>query len=807
MGSLLLIAIFLPFAAVPLVALLGPRLGPRTGWLALVVPVAVVGILLFAFLPRAEPFARAVVEIPWIPSLGLNLTFLVDGLSLFFGLVVSGIGVLVTFYATHYLDDHYEGHNRFYSYLLLFMGAMLGTVFSGNLLLLVVFWELTGIASFLLIGFFHEKESSRDGARMALLVTGGTGLVLLAGAVIVGELAGTYELAVLLDGGLRGESSRLLDVAFVLMAIGAFGKSAQFPFHFWLPNAMAAPTPVSAYLHSATMVKLGVFLIARIFPMFRDVELWSPLLMIVCFGTMALGALLALLSHDLKAILAYSTVSQLGFLIGFYGMAPPEGSSGDMLHIANHALYKGCLFMVVGIVDHATGIRDVRRLGGLGRRMPLLAGIAIVAAATMVGIAGTTGFISKEYILKAEFAYWEGDGFLNWFPLAMMVTASLLLVAAAARIIHGVFFGPSSGEAGKEFHAPSFWIQLPPLILALGCVVGGVLPGPFGQMLNWFATSGLHSPELSTYKLWHGLTRELGVSVGILTFGVLLYVLLHRVRWNRVAVPRWLQFDRAFEAGVNALPYAAKRLTATLRSDRPFDYLPIVLGFAVITLGTFLIVERAALLPPMPRWEDFDPLRTFVVGLIAVALGLVIGMKRWSGQLISLSIVGFLITFYFVLFQAPDLAMTQILTESATLLLVLLLLSRFPRSAEVAEERATAQRGRLGLSIVLAVCIGALAMLVTVIALRPRHASPLGDYFIENTIPLAHGANAVNTILVDFRGFDTLMEITVLLIAALGAMGLLSRYKRTPEEYAAGATGPAGYGLGRGEKEGDDAKR
>ncbi len=389
----------------------------------------------------------------------------------------------------------------------------------------------------------------------------------------------------------------------------------------------------------------------------------------------------------------------------------------------------------------------------------------------------------------------------------MMVTASLLLVAAAARIIHGVFFGPSSGEAGKEFHAPSFWIQLPPLILALGCVVGGVLPGPFGQMLNWFATSGLHSPELSTFKLWHGLTRELGVSVGILTFGVLLYALLHRVRWNRVAVPRWLQFDRGFEAGVNALPYAAKRLTAMLRSDRPFDYLPIVLGFAVITLGTFLIVERAALLPPMPRWEDFDPLRTFVVGLIAVALGLVIGMKRWSGQLISLSIVGFLITFYFVLFQAPDLAMTQILTESATLLLVLLLLSRFPRSAEVAEERATAQRGRLGLSIVLAVCIGALAMLVTVIALRPRHASPLGDYFIENTIPLAHGANAVNTILVDFRGFDTLMEITVLLIAALGAMGLLSRYKRTPEEYAAGATGPAGYGLGRGEKEGDDAKR
>lgn len=314
MLSTLFSAIFLPFVLLPFVAVAGRALRERTGWLALVAPVASFALLLQ--LAVAHPTGeRIVLEVAWIPSLGLNLTFVIDGLALFFGLVVSGIGVLVVFYSQHYLDDHYRHHGRFYSYLLLFMGAMLGTVFSGNLLLLFVFWELTGLASFLLIGFLHEQGESRDGARMALLVTGGTGLLMLAGIVILGEAAGTYELAALLDGTARAQSPVMANAAFVLIALGALGKSAQFPFHFWLPNAMAAPTPVSAYLHSATMVKLGVFLIARIFPVFRECELWMPLLITVCFGTMLLGAVLALLAHDLKAILAYSTVSQLGFLL------------------------------------------------------------------------------------------------------------------------------------------------------------------------------------------------------------------------------------------------------------------------------------------------------------------------------------------------------------------------------------------------------------------------------------------------------------------------------------------------------------
>jgi NADH:ubiquinone oxidoreductase subunit 5 (subunit L)/multisubunit Na+/H+ antiporter MnhA subunit/multisubunit Na+/H+ antiporter MnhB subunit len=798
MLTLTFIAVFAPLGVLPLLAFFGRMLGPRVGWVALLAPILSAASLL-ALLVALPVGGREVVSLPWIPSLGMDLTLLIDGLSLFFGLVVTGMGVLVIFYATFYLDDHYEKHAQFYTYLLLFMTAMLGTVLSGNLLLLVVFWELTGLTSFLLIGFLHGKEESRAGARMALLVTGGTGLVMLAGVVVVGQLAGTYELSALLGGALADAPRGTLTLAFVLMIIGAFGKSAQFPFHFWLPNAMAAPTPVSAYLHSATMVKLGVFLVARMFPVFQPLELWPPVLMLVGFGTMALAALLALLSHDLKAILAFSTVSQLGFFIGFYGMAPDKGSSGDLLHIASHALYKGCLFMVVGIVDHATGIRDVRKLGGLARRMPLLAGIAAVAAATMVGVTGTTGFISKEYILKAKFAHWEGDTFLNGYPLAMMIAASIMLVAAAARLVHGVFFGRPAVEAEKHFHAPGFWIQFPPLVLAVGCLVGGVLPGVFGELLNAFYTPGLHAPDLATFELWHGLTREFAVSLAILGTGVILYALLHGPRWDRLAIPRWLRFDVGFEAGVEGLPYGAKRLTAALRSDRPFDYLPIVIAFSGIVLGGYLLAERQTLVPAMPALADFDPLRTFVVVLIAIALGLVIGMKRWSGQLIALSIVGFLITFYFVLFQAPDLAMTQILTESATLLLVLLLLSRFPRSAEMADLRGPGTRTRRVLAVGLGVLTGVVAMLLTVMALQPRHPDPAGEFYLANTVPLAHGANAVNTILVDFRGFDTLMEITVLLVAGLGAMGLLSRYKRTEEEYAAGAKGPAGYGVGRGE--------
>lgn len=796
MSTALLIVFLAPLAGAVLAPALGRRLGARTGWPALLAPVLACAAIAWLAV-NFTPGSRTVVEWPWIPTLGLNLTFVVDGLALFFGLVVSGMGVLVVFYSVHYLDDHYRDHGRFYCYLLLFMGAMLGTVFAGNLLLLLVCWELTGVASFLLIGFLHEKGASRDGARMALLVTGGTGLAMLAGIVLLGQAAGTYELALLLDGGLPDGAPGLVGAAFVLIALGALGKSAQFPFHFWLPSAMAAPTPVSAYLHSATMVKLGVFLIARIFPVFREAELWTPLLVTVCFGTMALGALLALLSHDLKAILAYSTVSQLGFLIGYYGMASPQGAQADFLHIANHVLYKGCLFMMAGIVDHSTGTRDLRELGGLGRRLPLLAGITAVAAAAMAGLPGTLGFISKEYMLKEKFDYWEGVAVLNWYPLVLVVLASVLKVAFSIRLVRGVFGGPARPELEKNFHAPGLAIQLPPLLLAAGCLGFGLFPAALGAALDVLHTPGLHHPEHVHFAIWHGVSREFIISTLIVLAGAGVYAVLQIERWRWAQVPAWLRFDAAFEAAAGWLPRGAKGLGRALRFDRPFDYLAIALGFTVLLIGGYWWSERAALWPGLPAAGDFEPLRTFVVALIAVAVGMVMHLRRWTSQLIAVSIVGFLLTFYYVLFRAPDLAMTQILVESATLLLVLLLLSRFPRSAELSEATRAFSWRRQALNAVISAGLGGLATLGALMAMKHKHAAPAGMHYLENTVPLAHGTNAVNTILVDFRGFDTLLEITVLVIACLGALGLLMRYRRTAEEWAAGAMGPAGYGLGR----------
>lgn len=802
---LLFSALLAPVLLLPLVMAAGERWGARVGGLALAAPVVATAALLTLAL-RHPTGGREIVELPWIPSLGLNLTLAIDGLSLFFGLVVSGMGALVVFYARQYLDDHYEHHGRFYAYLLLFMAAMLGTVFSGNLLLLFVCWELTGLASFLLIGFLHEKPASRDGARMALLVTGGTGLAMLAGVVLVGELAGTYELSALLDGALRGKDPALINLAFVLVAVGALGKSAQFPFHFWLPNAMAAPTPVSAYLHSATMVKLGVFLIARVFPLFREAELWMPLLVVVCFGTMLLGALLALLSHDLKAILAYSTVSQLGFLLGYYGMASPAGVQGDFLHIANHVFYKGCLFMVAGIVDHATGTRDVRELGGLGRRLPLLAVIAAIGAACMAGLPGTVGFISKEYMLKEKFDYWEGGEWLNWYPIATVALASVLKVGFCVRLVRNVFGGPERPGLANHFHAPGLALQVPPLLLAAACVAFGVFPGWLGTIVDALHTPGLHQVAPLHLSIWHGVSREFVMSVIIVVAGFGVYALMQLEGWRWAVVPRWLRFDSAFEAGVKGLPRAAKSLGGWLRFDRPLDYLAIALGFTVLLVGGYAWGHRAELAPGWPERGDFAPLRTLVVAMVGVAVAMVIVMRRWTAQLLALSIVGFLVTFYFVLFRAPDLAMTQILVECATLLLVLLLLARFPRSAERSERGRRFSAGRQAVNIALSVGVGVLATGGALMAMRWKHADPLGTYYLEQTVPLAHGANAVNTILVDFRGFDTLLEVTVLVIATLGALGLLMRYRRTADEYAAGAMGPAGYGLGR-DRRGDKATK
>jgi NADH:ubiquinone oxidoreductase subunit 5 (subunit L)/multisubunit Na+/H+ antiporter MnhA subunit len=786
----LLIAIFLPLLGAALLPALGKRLGPRTGWVAMAF-----ALISFACVAALIPTAHEgrTFEWPWVPSLGLSLLFLADGLAVFFGLVVSGMGVMIMFYGAFYLDGHYRDHGRFYSYLLIFMSAMLGTVFAGHLLLLFIFWELTGIASFLLIGFNHEKTESRDGARMALLVTSLTGLLMLAGVVLLGQAAGTMNLPELLAHPPR-DATGFLNVILLLVVLGAFGKSAQFPFHFWLPNAMAAPTPVSAYLHSATMVKLGVFLCGRLFPVFQQCDWWMPLLAIVAFGTMLLGAVLAFLAVDLKAILAYSTVSQLGFLIGYYGMGPAQGVDFDYLHILNHVFYKGSLFMVAGIVDHAVGTRDIREVGGLWQRAPLLGLIALVGCAAMAGLPGTTGFVSKEYLLKEVFGQFPAHEYLGWFALVCIVLTSLIKIAFSARLFHGVFFGPVTDVVKHHYHAPSFGMLVPPLLLAAASVLFGCYPQLLGQLLATFEVTGLHNRAHGELHLWHGITRELLTSTALVVAGLALYAFIYRWRANDHSIPRALRFDLAFQRGLERFSKFTKLLTRGLRSDAPLDYLPVILAFLTITVGGALARTLGPTLLD-GAWGMPDLLRSLTAALIVLSVVAVIVLRGWITQLVCLSVAGFLISFYYVLYRAPDLALTQLLVETVTLILVLLLLSRFPRSAEEGEWSRPFSVARRGLNIVLSLAVGGLMFALVLVFTREEPAARVGEQILAQTLPLAAGANAVNTTLVDFRGLDTLGEIAVLLITTLGCLGLLMRRKRTREEYLSGPKGPAGFGI------------
>lgn len=777
--SAIIIAVGLSLAGPVLVAWGGSRLGPRTAWLALSVALTVFAAMAWLAWTHEGPGRRVVW--PWVPSLGLNLAFLIDGVSLFFGLIVSGMGVLVIWYARYYLGDEGRDPARLYSGLVGFMAAMLGTVLADDLLLLFIFWELTGITSFLLIGFHHEEEGSRRGARMALLVTGATGLAALAGIVLLRQVAGTSSLRELMTQGVPLEAPET-GVALGLLLLGAFGKSAQFPFHFWLPNAMSAPTPVSAYLHSATMVKLGVFLTARLFPIFQAHPYWPPLVASVAFVTLLLGAGLALVSNELKAILAYSTVSQLGFLIGYYGLGPPGGVDYDYLHILNHVFYKGALFMVVGILYVATHRKDVREFGGLWGRMPALGLVTAIACAAMMGLPGTTGFLSKEIMFKEIFVSPRAHGTLGMLAVASVVTSSLVKVAFSVRIFRGVFLGRPAAGAPLEVHPPPRWMLLPPLILAMGSLVFGVAPEFLAGFMHHLQVPGLHTPDAPVLHLWHGWNREVLASLGVVAGGLLLMGVGFRTGWRWTAVPRVLRWDRAFDALVRGIGSGATAVTRGLGADSPNCWLPLAMAFVVGVLGVALGVGLSpgaivSLLEECLRDHHWDGLRVLVAALIAFAAIGVAALRSWPAQLAALCVVGFLTTVFFALYRAPDLALTQVLVDTVSLVLIALLLARFPRTAARGEARREG-RSRFGWKALLSVGFGLVMTLMGLWATWQPLPDRVGEWYAGASLPLAEGANAVNTILVDFRGFDTLGEIAVLVVAMLGCLGLLFRRRR-----------------------------
>jgi multicomponent K+:H+ antiporter subunit A len=777
----------LPFAGAALVASLPASARKALAWTAGLVALAVTALALQAApAVMAGEVLRASIE--WLPALGLDLGFRMDGLAFLFVLLVAGIGALVVLYAAWYLDpdDPHSPSGRFFVFLLLFMGAMLGVVLADNLILLVLFWELTSLASFLLIGYWHGRsdvgKDAREGARMALAITGGGGLCLLAGALLLGHIAGSYELDVVLASGEAIRAHALYETALVLVLLGAFTKSAQFPFHFWLPHAMAAPTPVSAYLHSATMVKCGVFLLARLYPALGGSEPWFWIVTSVGLATLLLGAYIAIFQHDLKGLLAYSTISHLGLITLLFGLSEPLAVVAGVFHILNHATFKAGLFMSAGIIDHECGTRDMRRINGLMKRMPFTATLGIVAALSMAGVPLLNGFLSKEMFF-AETLTKDTHAVMEWLLPAGATLAGALSVAYSLRFIHDTFFNGEPVGLPKTPHEAPFFMRLPVMLLVLLCLAVGLLPalvaGPLLAVAAQAAVFGAPGAELPTYKLaiWHGFNAALLMSVIAVGAGTVLYIALMRgLDLHQVTrLPGWVAaggrdaFALLQAAGVGA----AQGLTAALQNGRLQRYL-LLLVLLALAAGSLPFVRGGApsAAPEALHLQGLNPL-VAVIGVLgmAAALGTAFLHRQRLVAVLLMGGAGLVVCLVFVGFSAPDLALTQLLVEVVSLVLLMMALKWLP--AESPPEPARWRRGR-DLAIALAVGLG-FAALVWMVLTRP--GASISDYFLATTLPLGGGANAVNVIIVDYRGFDTLGEITVLAIAALTLHALLASWQ------------------------------
>lgn len=744
--------------AAPLAQRLAPR---RAGWFCAVPPLILCGWLA----TQVQTVAAGILlqeRYSWIPSLGISLTLRLDGLGLLFALLISGIGVLVLLYASSYLHDHHH-LGRFYTYILAFMAAMLGTVLAGDLITLFLFWELTGICSFLLIGFDHERKESRRAALQALLVTGAGGLALLAGLILLGLAAGSSELATVLNSGEQIRShSHYLPILLLILA-GAFTKSAQFPFHFWLPGAMAAPTPVSAYLHSATMVKLGVFLLARFFPVLGGTDFWFVCLTATGGFTLLLGAAKAVLRTDLKQILAWTTVSALGGLTLLLGVGTPLAITAAMLFLTVHAFYKSSLFLSCGAVDHSAGSRDINRLGGLGRTMPQVAVAAGLAALSMAGLVPLAGFIAKELFYEATLH----APFSPWLLTAVAFLGNSLTVMAAVLAGYLPFYQRLRDETLHP-HQVDLRLWLPPLLPALLGVAVGLVPAPFGRLLVVPAAvqvvGGAVPVELG---LWHGFNPVLLLSLTTLGAGLVLFSLRKRLV-SVVQVRRksggW-GAEQIYDLLLRALPRLAVAVTLRLQSGQLRYYLMAVTGTAVVLMAAALVTGSGEAGPlPHPDGSLLEWFAALVI--LSGALMTSITSSRLAA-VASLGVVGYGVALIYIIFGAPDLAMTQFCIETLSIILFVLVLHRLPHFTVLS---STACRLR---DLLIALGIGSVMTWLVWRAVTQPLIPSLSTWFLEQSLPAGHGRNVVNVILVDFRALDTLGEITVLAVAALGVYGML----------------------------------
>lgn len=764
-------------AALPFLGALLPGLMIRAGRNACAAATGAVTLLALILLALEAPavLRGEIVQtrIEWLPALGLNATFFLDGLGLMFAGLILGIGLLIILYARFYLAKS-DPMGQFFTYLLLFQGAMVGIVLSDNILLLLIFWELTSLSSFLLIGYWKHLPEGRQGARMALAVTGGGGLAMIAGMLILGNIAGSYDLTVILQNKDAIQASDWYLPALILILLGAFTKSAQFPFHFWLPHAMAAPTPVSAYLHSATMVKAGIFLMARMWPVLSGTFEWFIIVTSAGLITMVMAAKIALFKDDLKALLAFSTVSHLGLITMLLGFGTPAAATVAIFHILNHATFKAALFMTAGIVDHEAHTRDLKRLGGLRTLMPVTFAIAAIASLSMAGFPPLNGFLSKELMLEeAAHVAWPNA----WLVGVLATIGALFSVAYSFRFLAHGFLGPVRDDYPHKPHDPGFGLWAAPALLAVLVVMVGLIPNVMiGWLLDSAASATTGEAIASNIYHWHGLKSvALWMSLGAIGGGLVLMGAYPRLRALWDATPR-PEAKRIFDGLIEPLAAGARSVTETLHDGR-FSRSMV---FAVLTITVLAALAFLTGSPHVPGTRPGLPVNPIVLSIwlvmVIAALATPLLHHNRTVALILTGVVGLLIAPLFALFSAPDLALTQLSVEVVTVLLMLLALNFLPKetpreSGLPRKIRDAAVAGIAGLGT------GALAYAMMT---RAPAFDPISAFHWAQSKPGAGGTNAVNTIIVDFRGYDTFGEIIVLGIAALVIYALSEALLRNP---------------------------
>lgn len=785
------ITVLVPFLLALMIALLRGRMRKlHRGWLVLAAPLALF-IYFLTRIPVIKGGDLGYETLSWIPSLGIDLVFHLDGLSLLFALLITGMGTLVFIYSIFYLDKRKEELTPFYVYLLLFMGAMLGVVLSDNLMVLYGFWELTSVSSFLLIAYWHRRQKSRYGAQKSMLITVFGGLAMFAGFLMLYVMTGTFSIREIWSqaGDISGQT--LFIPAMLLILLGAFTKSAQFPFHIWLPDAMEAPTPVSAYLHSATMVKAGLYLVARFSPVFAGQHEWFWIVSGVGLITLIYGSIQAMKQTDLKALLAYSTISQLGLIMGLLGMGSAASfytgeeavfytaaTTAALFHLINHAIFKGSLFMVVGIVDHETNTRDLRKLGGLVSLMPVTFTLALIGSFSMAGLPPFAGFLSKEMFFTAvlnirQLDIFSPGSFFTIFPVLAWI-ASIFTFAYSMIMVFHTFFGKYQPEKlDKKPHEAPFGLLLPPVLLALLAVVTGLLPNMLSKTLIVPGMNAIH-PQLAAIApfevnihFWHGFTTEVWMTLGVIILGIIVYRVYGRFSLVEKEWRSGYTLTQAYDASIRLVEQASRAITGLYMTGSMRQYLMYIFTLIIVTVGGSMLYSEGITFGQ----GSYAPVTFFevvaVLVLLTGALAIPFAKSRVSAILLT-GMVGYMVTLLFILFRAPDLALTQMIVEVVSVTLFLLCFRHLPK---LEREKV---RFRLKVpKLIIAVGFGATMTLVALAALGSSPFESISTYYVENSYKLGGGKNIVNVLLVDFRGFDTMFEITVLGLASLAIYSMI----------------------------------